>query len=95
MREGGDDLSQPRTVDFFFVFLERAEALAFARLVGDPDKEVSISHYSDRNLWEATVKSCMVPSHQQITALESELTDKANSVGGKADGWGCPRILKG
>jgi hypothetical protein len=94
MRDGGDDLSQPRTVDFFFVFPERAEALAFARLVNDPDKEVCISCYSERHLWEATVKFCMVPSHQQITALESELALKANAAGGKADGWGCPQILK-
>jgi hypothetical protein len=92
MHDGGDDLSQPRVIDFSFVFSDRRGALSFAQMVDDPEKEVCISFYEPKQSWQVAVKYRMVPNHQDITALESELSAKAESVGGKADGWGCFRI---
>lgn len=92
--DGGDDLSQPRIIDFSFIFLDRRGALSFAQMVDDPDKEVCISFYEPKQTWQTTVKYRMVPTHRDITALESELATKAESVGGKADGWGCFRISR-
>jgi hypothetical protein len=95
MLEGGDDLSQPRIVDFCFAFPERRQAVAFAEIVDDRDLEVCISYYEECEMWQAIVKRYMIPTHHDITALELRLTSQAESVGGKADGWGCMRLTKG
>jgi hypothetical protein len=92
MYVGGDDLTQPRMVDFNFVFQERVQALAFAGLINDRDKDVCIAYDEEKDMWEVIVKHHMVPDHGGITALEEALAIKAKSVGGKADGWGCFRI---
>lgn len=73
----GDDLVTPRTIDFFFVFNTRASALAFAAIIEDPDLAVCISYYHARGMWQATVQRRMVPSHNEITSLESALTQKS------------------
>src|SRR6266516_4985330 len=87
MYAAGDDLTQARMIDFCFIFPERQQALAFADIVDDQDKEVCISYYEDREMWEVIVKQYMVPDHSGITAMEGALEVKADSVGGKADGW--------
>ncbi len=92
MQEGGDDLSQPRTVDFCFAFPERKQSLAFAEIVDDRELEVCLSYYEEREMWQAIVKRHMIPTHQDITAWELFLTAHAQSVGGEADGWGCMQV---
>jgi hypothetical protein len=89
MFERGDDMSQPRMMDFCFAFPERRQALAFAELVDEREHEVCISYYEERAMWQAIVHRNMIPTHRDVTALESALAARAKSVGGKADGWGC------
>jgi hypothetical protein len=89
MVRGGDDISQPRMIDFCHIFPERRQALAFADIVDGRDLEVCISYYEERNMWEVTVKRYMAPTYKDVTALEVSLASQAESVGGKADGWGC------
>jgi hypothetical protein len=92
MRNGGDSLTEPRIVDFNFIFPERRQTIAFAEIVDDKESEVCISYYEEMDMWQAVVKRYMVPSHGDITELEQALTEQAESVGGEADGWGCMRI---
>jgi hypothetical protein len=93
MSDGGDDLTQPRIVDFCFVFPDREQALVFVRDVADQTIfETCLSWYRAKSLWEVIVKREMIPDHARITATESLLTQKANKVGGKADGWGCMQL---
>jgi hypothetical protein len=90
----GDDLAQPRMMDFCFAFPERRQALAFAEIVDDRELEVSISFYEERDMWQAIVRRYMVPTHGEITAVEMTLSDHAQSVGGEPDGWGCIPVCK-
>ena len=92
MQSSGDDLAQPRMIDFCFAFPERRQALAFAEVVDNRELEVCISYYDEREMWQAIVKRYMVPTHADITAVESALSDRAESVGGEADGWGCFQV---
>ena len=94
MQDDGDDLSKPRIVDFCFVFLDRKQALEFAAIVNEREFEACISHYDEHEMWKAIVKHYMVPTHAAITALEVDLSRRAQSVGGEADGWGCMQIDK-
>jgi len=89
MFDDGDDLSEPRMMDFCFAFPERKQALSFAELVDERKLEVCISYYPEREMWQAIVHRHMIPTHRDITALESDLSVRAERVGGEADGWGC------
>jgi hypothetical protein len=92
MIDHGDDLSKPRMMDFCFAFPERQQALTFAELVDERELEVCISYYEEREMWQAIVHRHMVPTHHDITSLETVLAARAESVGGEADGWGCMMI---
>lgn len=92
MYDDGDDLSQPRIIDFCFAFPERQQALAFAEVVDDPDLEVCISYYKEREMWQTIVKCYMVPTHKDITAVETTLASCAQTLSGEAEGWGCMQV---
>jgi len=94
MYEKGDDLTQARTIDFSFAFSQRRQALAFAEIVDDRNLEVCISYYGEREMWQAIVKRQMIPTHKEITTLESALIAQAEQVGGEGDGWGCMLVKK-
>lgn len=94
MLNRGDTLSEPRMMDFCFAFPERRQALAFADLVDERELEVCISYYPEREMWQAIVHRHMIPTHRDITSLESALSRRAESVGGEADGWGCMTVQK-
>ena len=90
----GDDLSKPRIIDFCHVFPDRKQALAFAEEIDDRELEVCISYYEARDMWQATVKRYMIPTHQTVTEFELSLAAKAESLGGEPDGWGCMMVKK-
>jgi hypothetical protein len=89
MFDSGDDLSKPRKMDFCFIFPERRQALAFAELVSERNLEVCISYYEEREMWQTVVHRHMIPTHREISELESMLAARAKSAGGEPDGWGC------
>lgn len=90
----GDDLSEPRMVDFCFIFLERRQALTFIEAVDGKELQVCLSYNKERDMWDAIVKRYMIPTHQDITSFELSLAAQAQSVGGEADGWGCMAVKK-
>jgi hypothetical protein len=94
MHEEGDDLAQPRMVEFGFVFPQRSQALSFAEKVPERNLEVCISHLDGQDMWQVSVKHFMVPTHKQITEIENDLTRRAQPVGGKLDGWGCLPVAR-
>jgi hypothetical protein len=55
MIKNGDDLSQPRMMDFCYIFPERRQALAFAKIVDDKELNVCISYNKERDMWDAIV----------------------------------------
>jgi hypothetical protein len=94
MMANGDDLSKPRITEFLHVFAERPQALAFAGVVDDRQDEVCISFNDGSEMWDVIVKRHMVPTHEEITAIQNSLTAQAEQAGGKADGWGCVTVKK-
>ncbi len=90
--ECGDDLTQPRKIDFEFIFENRFKAIGFAEVLDDKELTVSIHWYEERSLWNVTVSRYMIPSHAIVTTLEKRLTDAAHPFGGSADGWGCMAV---
>lgn len=93
MVQNGDDLSQPRMMDFCHIFPDRRQALAFADIVDGRDSTVCISYYEKRDMWQVTIKRYMIPSYEDVTALELSKS-QAESFGGEADGWGCMTVKR-
>ena len=92
MHAGGDDLAQPRMIDYCFIFPNRQQALAFVGAVDDEHSVVCISLSKYRKIWQVIVQRFMIPEHAHITAIETELGGKAEAEGGKVDGWGCMQV---
>jgi hypothetical protein len=89
LREKGDALSEPRVIEFQFIFPERSQSLDFAREVPEQDYEVCLSYFDERAMWDVEVKIYMIPSHSEITRIEADLSARAARFGGQADGWCC------
>lgn len=95
MQAHGDDLSQPRDIEFDFVFSSEKQARDFATYVRETQGlKMEPSRYEERKMWQTKVTKFMVPTHQDITAFEITLTGFAQSYGGEPDGWGCFQVDK-
>jgi hypothetical protein len=87
----GDDLTEPRDVDFTVVFAIEVAASEFAEHFKKLGYKVSIkeSNCVPDLPWDVLVVGHMVPSHAEISEVENELQVIADGLGGHNDGWGC------
>lgn len=93
MLDDGDDLSQPRDVEFYLVFAEEADAQAFAREADALEGlDVLPPERDEEGIWQVTAIRYMKPEHAAITAREHELAELATRHRGYPDGWGCMHI---
>ena len=92
MQLSGDDLSEPRNVDFEHIFPSKESALAFAAAAMSKTDEVRISWYDEVRSWNVQVTRHMLPDHGAITSLETLLQGLARKHGGDSDGWGCLEV---
>jgi hypothetical protein len=91
----GDDLSQPRIVDFTQVFPTEAAARAFAAKA-EADGLFTVIEFTETASdmsWDVTVEHPLSPSHDAVTTLELKLAEMAQNFGGRADGWGCETMV--
>lgn len=95
MFDGGDSLRQPRDIDFAHCFPDERTAKTFASQVIGLGRKVSIQKAEDdsEDSWDVIVTVTMVPDHEALGSLERRLAEQAETIGGKADGWGCFRII--
>ena len=85
----GDPLTEPREINFHFVFPTRSQAIGFVEILTDKTLRLEMSWYDERGLWQITVVQQMLPTHQMITELENRLNGLAQPLEGVPDGWGC------
>lgn len=96
MQAAGDDLSQPRDIDFSLLFPNEDTAETFAAMMDAEGYDVELGPWeaqgeNDPNAgkWDVVVTREMVPDHAAITQFEKELSGIAMPFGGQKDGWGC------
>jgi hypothetical protein len=91
MRAEGDDLTQPRDINFTVVFPDELSAQAFAGKVETMEVSVSVeeSGTAEGLPWDVVVTKMMVPENEAITEFEEYLAELAIQYGGRNDGWGC------
>ncbi len=95
MLEGGDDLKTPRQIDFSHVFPDAASAECFAADVHARGLQSTIEETCcvPEFPWDVVVEITMAPDVAAVTSAELELSEIASSHGGRADGWGCVRVV--
>lgn len=87
----GDDLSQPRDIEFTAVFPNESDAKPFAEHFRANGYTASIERTGtmENFPWDVVVVRHMVPSHGEIGEFEELLRHVATTFGGQIDGWGC------
>ena len=91
LQSDGDDLTQPRDIDFIVAFPEGRAAQEFAAQMQRSGYNVVVeqNNTSEQFLWDARIIRNMVPTHEAITGFEVELEELASPYQGRNDGWGC------
>jgi hypothetical protein len=91
MEANGDNLSEPRNVDFNVVFREESAAERFAGHFRERGYAASVkfSETVPELPWDVLVVKHMTPSHREIGDFETTLQEFADTLGGRNDGWGC------
>jgi hypothetical protein len=92
MAADGDDLTKPRYIDFHHLFAREEDAVAFEEAARDEGYRADHDFWNEPNAWLTTVHIRMVPTLEEITAMELALNEIARSFGGQPDGWGCMEV---
>jgi hypothetical protein len=95
MAEDGDDLSEPREIDFNHRFESQGDATAFAdALVEKGYLRADCDSWDGHRQWQTTTHVFMVPDLAEISRTEVALDEIAHDFGGKNDGWGCMEVVE-
>ena len=91
MAADGDNLEEPREIDFSVIFPSEDSAIQFAIRLLRNDLKVSFSDYegSEEFPWQVQAHPFMLPTHENVSGFESMLAGEAAAFGGRNDGWGC------
>jgi len=87
----GDDLTQPREIQFSVIFAKYEQALKFGNLLLENNQKLSLCTYQgdEQMPWEVTAYPEVTPSYDNIAGYIKLLTDSSEEFSGKYDGWFC------
>ncbi len=93
MAEDGDDLTQPREIEFAHRFGDRRAAEAFCTWAIQQGYAATVEGREDAST-DVIVRHRMAPHLQHLTDLERTLAAAARDHEGEPDGWGCFTVPK-
>lgn len=90
MQAAGLDLSKSLIVEFFQLFEVEANARAMAEHINNSDMQADVTVHPDTtpNVWDVDCKVEMIPSYENIVAMEETFEKLARQFDGYNDGWG-------
>lgn len=90
MQDAGIDLSKSLTVEFFQLFEQEKDARSMAKFIADSDMNATVKVHPDQtpNVWDVDCQVNMIPSYENIIAMEDKFEKLANKFSGFNDGWG-------
>lgn len=91
MQQAGDDLDQPREVEFSVLFPTQALALQFGQLLLENNQKLSFTPFQDNDEypWEITAYPEMPLNYENINAYQALLTTSSEPLQGKFYGFYC------
>jgi len=95
MAADGDELENTRDIEFNHLFSREESAVEFIQAArGLGYLRCEHEFWKDRVSWLTAIRIRMVPTLDEITRIEFELSELAKSFDGKPDGWGCMEVIK-
>ncbi|WOH37140.1 ribonuclease E inhibitor RraB [Thalassotalea fonticola] len=90
MQDAGIDLSKLLTVEFFQLFEHEKDAKDMAKFISNSDMNATVNVHPDQtpNVWDVDCKVEMIPSYENIVAMEEKFEQLAQKFNGFNDGWG-------
>lgn len=91
MQQAGDDLEQPREVEFSVLFPSQTLALRFGQLLLENNQKLSFTPFQDNEEypWEITAYPEMSLSYENISAYQELLETSGEPLKGIFDGFHC------
>lgn len=91
----GDSLTNHRDVEFNHLFSREEAAVAFLNAAREQGYLRSTHEYWNEYLsWLTAIRIRMIPTLEEITETELDLTEIASRFDGRPDGWGCMEVIK-
>lgn len=94
MHEDGDDMSQPRDIDFTVVLPNSDAVQEFGNYFYSLGLQVKVKKADTvpELPWDVVVTVNMLPTYEGITEFEERLKLVAAPLSGRNDGWGCYQV---
>jgi len=88
----GDDLNQPREIEFTVIFKTQEQALKFGLLLLENNQKLSMCSFEENKThpWEVTAYPMTSASYENIIAYKDLLEGGANAFEGLFDGFYFP-----
>lgn len=92
MLQTGDNLANPREIQFSVIFPSQEKALQFGQILLENNQKLSFCPYLDNpeHPWEITAYPEMPASYDNIIGYQMLLETHARKFDGIYDGWYCP-----
>lgn len=90
MQAAGVDLTKSHVVEFFQLFEIEENARALAEYINNSDMPATVKVHPDTspNVWDVDCQIDMIPSYDNIVAMEEKFEELARKFDGYNDGWG-------
>ena len=88
LKQLGDDLSLPHTLEFQFRFPTQAAAEQAALRIKPTGFEVSVKADTRDSAWMCVATKAMIPDLVLLQKIHAEFDSLATSSGGRYEGWG-------
>ena len=91
LHDAGSDLSKPHNVDFYLCFVDENAA----RTVADRVRQLTVRAHvklEEDGRWTCFCQNTMVPSYDNIVALDRRLEALCREFGGEYEGWGTMQV---
>ena len=88
----GDDLNQPREIQFSVIFASQEQALKFGAVLLENNQKLSFCPFLEdqEHPWEITAYPEMAATYDNIIGYQALLEANARQFEGVYDGWYCP-----
>ena len=95
MAADGDSLLNKRDIEFNHLFSQADGASDFLEAAKAKGYQRGPREYwNEQMAWLTAIRIRMVPTLEEITAIELELAEIASEFEGRPDGWGCMEVIK-
>jgi hypothetical protein len=84
----GSDLAKPMLIDFAVAVPTVESGKAIAALVSALGFQPDVYHDEETNSWSVYCSKTVVPTYEEVVAIQRQLDDLSRPFGGKSDGWG-------